>query len=257
MRRFQLFEFTDLDSWPEPFRALLTDHLRTLLEIAKPFNGKASAVAEALRRGKTRKVVDLCSGSGGPWSHFKKEVERELGEEISVLLTDKYPNTKAAERLRSLEGFEYLSGVDALDVSASLDGIRTVIDGFHHFTPEQAQGILADAVSKKRPIIVLECIQRTWIDFVLTAISPLLVLLLAPFVKPFRFTRLIFTYLVPIAPLVVTWDAAVSVLRCYTPAELLGMARAVSGDGYEWEAGAARNKGTWLVGWPIDAASGT
>jgi hypothetical protein len=257
MKRFHLFEFTDLSFWPNVFRTLLTDHLHTFLEMSRPFNPKAGAIAEALRRGQTRQIVDICSGGSGPWLHLKGEVEKELGEDISVLLTDKFPNQKAASRIEQIPGVDYcLESVDALAVPPRFAGMRTVVDGLHHFPPELARGILADAVNQGRPIVVLEGLQRTWRELLQTALLPLFVLILAPVVKPFKLSRLFFTYLVPVAPVVIAWDAAVSVLRCYTPEELLEMGHSVGG-GYAWEAGAYRHKGapvTWLVGLPKPAA---
>ena len=253
MKRFQLFEFTDLSFWPDVFRTLLTDHLHTFLEMTKPFNLKAGAIAEALRRGKTSQIVDICSGGSGPWLHLKQQVEKELGGKVSVLLTDKFPNQKTAVRIEELEGLDYcLESVDALAVPETFNGIRTIVDGLHHFPPELARKILADAVQKGRPIIVLEGLQRTWREFLQTALLPLFVLLLAPFVKPFKLSRLFFTYVVPVAPFVIGWDGAVSVLRCYTPEELLEMGRGAGGS-FEWDAGTYRHKGapvTWLVGLP-------
>lgn len=253
MKRLHLFEFTDLGFWPDVLRSLLTDHLHTFLEMNRPFDVKAPAIAEALRRGGTRRIVDLCSGGSGPWLHLKGQVERELGEKISVLLTDKFPNQQSAARLELMEGLDYcLESVDALAVPEKFDGIRTMVDGLHHFPPDLARGIFADAVRKNQPIVILEGLQRTWKDLLPPLFLPLFTLLFAPFVKPFKLSRLLFTYLIPIAPFVITWDVAVSVLRCYTPEELLEMARSTGPD-FEWEAGAYRHKGipvTWLVGFP-------
>ena len=51
----------------------------------------------------------------------------------------------------------------------------------------------------------------------------------------------------------VTWDAVVSVLRCYTPGEWLDLALgAEGGKGYVWEAETYRKSGlsvTYLVGY--------
>jgi hypothetical protein len=253
MRRIQLFEFTDLSFWPEVFRALLTDHLHTFLEISRPFTPRVSTIAEALRRGKTREIVDLCTGGSGPWLHLKTEVEKELGEEISVLLTDKFPNQASAERVSKTPGIEYcMESVDALAIPDRFGGIRTLVDSLHHFPPRLARDILADSVAKGRPIVILEGLQRNWRELIQVALLPLFVVLLAPMVKPFKWSRMLFTYLLPVAPVVIGWDGAVSVLRCYTPDELLEMGRS-TGDSFEWQAGTYRHNGfavTWLSGVP-------
>ncbi len=40
----------------------------------------------------------------------------------------------------------------ALDVPESLRGMRTMFEGFHHFKPDHARKILADAVEKRTAI---------------------------------------------------------------------------------------------------------
>jgi hypothetical protein len=61
--------------------------------------------------------------------------------------------------------------------------------------------------------------------------------LLVPFVRPFRLTRALLTYLIPAIPLLFAWDGMVSGLRAYTPEELLALATAVPGsERYTWKA---------------------
>ncbi len=54
-------------------------------------------------------------------------------------------------------------------------------------------------------------------------LSPIAVLLMTPFIKPFKVDRIIFTYLIPILPLLTLWDGVISVLRTHTVAELKQM----------------------------------
>ena len=53
---------------------------------------------------------------------------------------------------------------------------------------------------------------------------PLAVLVLTPAVRPFRWSRLFWTYLVPVLPPPILFDGVVSCLRVYTPEEMLAMA---------------------------------
>ncbi|NOT61867.1 MAG: class I SAM-dependent methyltransferase, partial [Acidobacteria bacterium] len=78
---------------------------------------------------------------------------------------------------------------------------------------------------------------------------------LTPFIRPFRWTRLLWTYLLPVVPLVVVFDGVVSVLRSYTVAELQAFAAELSGSGYEWDVGETAAQGwrapvTYLIGYP-------
>jgi hypothetical protein len=74
---------------------------------------------------------------------------------------------------------------------------------------------------------------------------PLFAWLLTPRIRPFRWSRVLLTYLVPLIPLVVLWDGLVSCLRTRTPEELSALSR--SFPQYNWQAGYARGPGSWLA----------
>src|SRR5262249_18310381 len=73
--------------------------------------------------------------------------------------------------------------------------------------------------------------------------TPLRVLVLAPFIRPFRWSRLFWTYLVPALPLVLLFDVIVSILRIYSAPELRDLIAGL--DRYPWEMGRVR-KIQWL-----------
>jgi hypothetical protein len=82
------------------------------------------------------------------------------------------------------------------------------------------------------------------------------ILLLTPFVRPFRWSRLLFTYGVPLIPLLVLVDGTVSMLRVYLADEMRELVASVPGhQRFEWDIGATRLPGlpiglTHLVGVP-------
>jgi hypothetical protein len=225
----------------------MTEYLQASQEIAG--RGVVEMVAEkveSLVAGRPHEVVDLCSGSGG----LSPAVARRLAERgapVEVTLTDLFPSADTAARLTPAERAHvrvHAAPVDACRVPAELRGARTVFIGFHHFPPAAARGVLADAVRANVPILVFEGTERrlsALVPFVL--LTPLVVLLLTPLVRPFRWSRLFFTYLVPILPLAILWDGIVSHLRTYTTDELLALAHGLA-DGWRWEARRERIPGT-------------
>jgi hypothetical protein len=54
------------------------------------------------------------------------------------------------------------------------------------------------------------------------------------FIRPFRWKRLLWTYVIPLIPLTCWWDGLVSACRAYTVAEMLAMTQGF--DDYEWKA---------------------
>jgi hypothetical protein len=169
---------------------------------------------------------------------------------VPVILTDLY--THRGPKISGHLPF-HTEPVDARAVPASLDGFRTVFTAFHHFRPDEARAILADAVRNGQGIAVFEAARRAPWEILVVALTWLGVLLAAPFVRPWRWSRFFWTYLPPVLPLVGTFDGIVSCLRAYSPGELRELVRGL--DGYDWEIGDMRGgwsplRGTYLIGVP-------
>ena len=73
-----------------------------------------------------------------------------------------------------------------------------------------------------------------------------------PFIRPFKWSNIFFTYCIPLIPLFTMWDGLVSVLRSYTKAEMEQMTRDL--EFYSWEIGKIKVRGnfgvTYLLGYP-------
>jgi hypothetical protein len=255
--RIHLFELEDQAWFPNIVRNLATDYLQymeTKMQLHRP---AVPLLSSALRESHSTTVVDLCAGGGGPVVALYEDMKRD-GFPARFILTDKFPNLPAFERLqRDHPGIEaYRDPVDATDVSPRLSGFRTVFNAFHHFKPDEARAVLRSAVSARQPIGVFEIPERTIPIVITTALlTPILVLLVTPFIRPFRWSRLLFTYPLPLVPLTCLWDGFVSQLRAYTPHELKELATSLGDVGYRWDAGKVRLQGspahlTYLIGHP-------
>ena len=255
--RFHLFELEDQSWFPNIVRDLATDYLQFMETKMKLHRPVVPILAAALHESGTGTVIDLCAGGGGPVVALSEDL-RSAGVSARFVLTDKFPNLPAFERLtRDHPGIEgYRDPVDATDVPATLTGFRTLFNAFHHFKPDDARAVLRSAVEARQPIGVFEIPERAiWIVLATAVLTPILVLLATPFIRPFRLTRLLFTYLLPLVPLTCFWDGFVSQLRAYTPDELKNLATSLGDVGYRWDAGKVRLQGslahlTYLIGIP-------
>jgi hypothetical protein len=260
MRRLHLFEIEDLSGCPAPVRDAMTDYLQFVIERTRPYATVARRLSEALKSTGGNRVVDLCSGAGGPWTGLLPE----LGDDVRVLLTDRYPNVAAFRQVEQASGgrISYEAApVDATDVPEGLRGFRTLFTGFHQFPVKAARAILEDAVVKEEGIAVLEATQRKPAVLLGMLLVPLIVLLVTPFTHPFRVSRLLLTYLLPVVPLAALWDGIVSCLRTYTPDELREMVASLPDRGYTWEIGEQKVPGsaaavTYLIGLPRSPRAG-
>lgn len=217
----------------------MTDFLRFLMETFAPYRGAAPIVVRALGSVGDTRIIDLCSGGGGPWLDLVRRIPAEGGPVPHVLLTDWFPNRAAFARLREMSGGAITGDPDSVSataVPARLAGFRTLFTALHHFPPAEAHAILADAARARQRIAVFEVTSRSALALLGILFLPLLVLLFTPFIRPFRWSRLLWTYLVPLVPLAVWFDGTVSCLRTYTPAELRDLVADLQ-EGYEWEIG--------------------
>lgn len=249
--RLHLFEFLDQPWLPGPLRRGEVDYLRVVLDRLRPYDGMAPRLAELLRAAGTDRVIDLCSGAGGPWRTLLPKL-RAVHEEAEVVLTDLHPTP--VEELPP--GMHYRgTPVDATRVPEELTGVRTLFEGLHHFPPERARALLADAATRGVPFAAFELTQRSPLSilFQLLLIVPL-VWGFTPLIRPVRGWRLVLTYLVPIIPLLILWDGVVSSLRTYAPTDLERLTAGLGGDGYRWSSGIHRARGvsiTYLIGQPV------
>lgn len=262
MRRFHLFEIEDQPWCPRVLRDAATDFLQFMVHLGRNYAPAAPRLRDLLRRTGHTRVVDLCSGGGGPWVGLYTDLSAEGLPGLQVALTDLYPNRAAHERLSALTAgavSHHPQPVDASSVPPELAGVRTLFSGFHHFSLEAARAVLANAVDARQPIAIFEAAHRSVSGLLGMLFTPLAVLLVTPAIRPFRVSRLFWTYVLPLLPLIVLFDGCVSCLRVYTPAELLALTAGLGAGTYHWEAGEDRGPGplpvTYLIGYPVEAVA--
>jgi hypothetical protein len=255
-RRRHLIEIHEQPWCPRSLRDSVTDAIAFFTSVGRPFDVVKEQLIDAVRESGADQIVDLCSGAGGPWLELARALE---GSSLGVVLTDLHPNQEAFRRAcRSGNGTirSHPDPVDARAVPQGLDGFRTLFTSFHHFRPAEALRVIEDAVRRGRGIAVFEAQERRLGAMLFFLLYVPLTFAAAPFMRPFRWQRLLWTYVVPALPLVVTLDAIASCLRTYTPEELREMAAAAGADA---RVGRVRAKGlplsvSYLIALPLRAA---
>jgi hypothetical protein len=110
--------------------------------------------------------------------------------------------------------------------------------------------VLHAAAAAKQPIAIFEVSERS-ARTLPVLLTPLVVWIVTPLMRPFLWRRLLWTYLVPLVPLTCLWDGIVSQLRAYTVGELRQLCEGSAP--MHWEAGQvpiAKGRGrlTYLIG---------
>lgn len=196
-------------------------------------------VDEVLSESGEHKIVDLCSGSGGPMESIYVNLKKDHPN-LEMELTDLYPNLDTASVINSKEdGISFQTeSVNAAEVPESLKGVRTMICSFHHMPPKVARGILENAKYSKQPLVVFELSDNSFPRLLAWTAFPINIIMsffITPLARPLTWYQLVFTYLIPVIPICYGWDGAVSNLRTYTVDDLDELLEGLEDDTYSWK----------------------
>jgi hypothetical protein len=266
MRRVQFIELHEQSWVASSLRDEITDALQFGLNLAKAYAPIAPLLQGVIDSLGSCSVVDLCSGGGGPWLELSRNLQSQKlqgdapGLQIShIWLTDKYPNLRALENTGT-PSENIPSSVDAMKVPSELKGLRTMFTSFHHFSPEDARAILQNAVDAREGIGIFEITRRAPLTIGLMFPWALMPFVCTPWIRPFRWSRLLWTYLIPIIPLVFLFDGVVSCLRTYRPHELREIVDKLTASEYQWQIGehsSGKVPITYLIGYPRACLAGS
>jgi len=261
MKRIHLFEFEDSAWFPNWLRVRMTRLIVVVHRLMGTSEELAKIIDKALSASGKTKIIDLCSGSGGPMPDVVQVLEEKYNRKnIELTLSDLYPNLKAAKRFNSeKDNVSYeIQPVDVTKIGADRQGLRTMISSFHHMTPEAAKQILQSAQNDQQPICIFEISDNS--APILPAlilslpITFLMCLFITPLARPMTWQQLVFTYLIPIIPICYAWDGSVSNVRTYTLKDLDELISDIQTPKYKWEKGTigGRMKKMYLTGMPVE-----
>lgn len=237
MGRIHLVELEDLSWFPAFLRDYGTDYLQFLSNKTKMYEPVIPVIEKGLAQSGANRIIDLGSGGGGGLIWLNEQL-LENHPDLKITLTDFYPNLPAFEHTKKqAENFDFVkTPVDARDVPAELDGLRTQFLSFHHFKPKDAKRILQNAVDSGSSIAIFEAQERSFLSLFAMMFSPITAFLITPFIRPFKLGRLVFTYLIPIVPFFVWWDGMVSSLRTYSVEEMNALVAELNkAESYDWD----------------------
>ena len=224
---------------PRFSKKLFDRFLQFLSNKTNLYNPIIPIIEETLRNRKISTIIDLGSGGGGGLVRLNEELKKNVPE-LNIIMTDYFPNIIAFEHTKKLSpNFSYEKNpVDARNVPANLKGLRTQFLSFHHFKPAEAKLILQHALDSKSPIAIFEAQERSLSSIIAMLLSPVSVFLTSPFIRPFKIGRIVFTYLIPIVPLIVLWDGIISSLRTYSVKEMNELIQSLNKhEIYDWQVG--------------------
>jgi hypothetical protein len=251
---FRLFEFEDMKWFPQVIRQGMMDYLGHLITWSSFYQPCAEIIQWVLIKSQTNAVMELCAGSGGGTVRMLAYLDR-LDCHPSLMLSDLYPQSGSWKKLNEkYPAIKFAADpVNALDVPENFTGLRLMFSALHHFPPQKVQALMLDAMRKKSPVAFFDAGTTNPLYLLLVwLIEPLTFALLTPFFKPFSWTRIVFTYFIPLIVLCTLWDGSISVLRFYSKKQLVQFAAHYSSGDYGWQAGQLKNR----LGFPVNYLAG-
>lgn len=198
-------ELEDLEWFPSLLRKFQMDFLAFAVIRFKVYEG----FIQHLRNAECTKqsMVDLCSGSGEP----AITIFRKSDCFSQLTLTDKYPTVN----FFAGSNIEYIpESIDVLKMEFQPNVCYTMFNAFHHFSDEDKLKLIKRVSESGSQGYFVEILEP-WADTLLKVIIATTVglLLVTPFIKPFSWKRLLFTYIIPVNIFTITFDGVVSVLK--------------------------------------------
>lgn len=256
-RRLHGIELLDIPRCPRVVRDGALDYLQFIIRAGRAYAPVVPLLARTLAARRIESIVDVCSGGGGPWPDLRaKLVQAGAPNGLQVTLTDLYPNIEAF-RMNSLVDSNVDGVAESIDIERAeipLSGLRTSFSSFHHFDEPTAERVLRNLAQNSEGVFIAEITERRALSMAFMLLAPLLVWLATPCLRPFTWSRLLFTYLIPAIPFVVCYDGIVSCFRTYSPREFETLLTAVADLNYEWQVGRLTPRGqlpvTYVLGLP-------
>ncbi|KAM0425309.1 hypothetical protein ACHAPT_009365 [Fusarium lateritium] len=268
--RMHLFEIDD-QPWFSPSLRVIVQAILTQtwsLNLPIPSTSPAQIAASKLIQHLdssllSLRFVDFCAGAGGPSPLLEQQVNTYLRssnrEEVDFVLTDIHPNIAAWTRIANQNPRITYDG-QSVDASRAPERLTQSKDGrsvfrlfnlaFHHFDDGLARCILKDTVDCNQGFAIFELQDRGILSFIADLLLPIGVILSAPYyaLKWRAPSVFIFTWLIPIIPIVLIWDGIVSSLRTREPEEVEALLRSCGADASGWEMRSGKEMFLWPCG---------
>lgn len=220
------FELEDQSWFPPLLRFYQMEYLSWLATRLHLYRPLTDAADYLLQQHPSRQWTDCCSGAAGPVASL---VDEGLDPSL-LILADQYPQLPAELLLVPFDLVHYRLPADSIPG----EGLVTMFNAFHHFAADVQQQWLQQVAAQQRPLLLAEITRPTLLSWLAVTLAGTVgVLLFTPFIQPFSFKRILFTYLLPLNIISITWDGWMSVFGAVRRRRLQALASHLNSATYQ------------------------
>lgn len=203
-------ELEDYPFFPNLLRKFQTDYIGTIVKWFNVYKPIIRLINNSNYN--SNELWDLCSGSSEPAEYIFKNQNKFQ----NLILSDKFPQS-----LRHQDNIDYKKeSIDAINHEFNSNYCYTMFNAFHHFDDIDKLKIINKIIKNKSEAMIVEILEPTIINYFKIFLATTLgVLVFSPFIKPFDIKRMIFTYIIPINILTISYDGLISVYKSKTASQ--------------------------------------
>ena len=201
----------------------------------------AQHLAMALNEGNQNVAVDLYSKGGKAVETVYNTVVGLGNQHFHVILTNEQPNVNQFHELaHRAPGIKYIKH-PVNPFSCNFEGLRMMLSGLRYMSPADTSAWMATCVSYRNPIALFELSRNSvWTALFMSLLFPLFAVLGIPFMK-LCFRRILFTFFIPLIPILAWYEGLTSCLLAYKKSQLIEIVKQADPEHqFKWRIGEIR-----------------
>ena len=221
MNTRRLKELHDYPWFPATWRKGMTDFLAFFATFLMQYDPAFPMILKIIQQSGLKRVRDFCSGGASYLLKLDRYLNVENDLHVNLIMTDKYPDIKTFKRLAERSGgtLSYSAEpADALAPPPEKQEFRVMFSAMHHFSLPELELMIEQAVADDCGVGFFDYAMHNHFRtlLLLPGVVPL-VWILTPFMLPFSWKRLLWTYILPAIPVMLLIDGFISRWNGYKP----------------------------------------
>ncbi len=248
MIRLQIPQISNSCYVPEWFKNLINEFLDHIVRMVNANHPFIPLIEKAISEG-VKHIYLFAPEVGGSSALIAKKI-KETSPHVEITVLNDLLSKKRLQYLIYL-GEETLKDLkmQSIHEEIKLNSLLISINHAHKLSDSEFIQHISYLQGKFDRILIGEGNNKSLRQVIgMTLIVPLVILLMTPFIRPLRFSRLLLTYIWPVLPLAIVWDGLAALFRIRSPALLIKLAETLDSKKWKWSADKLpNNRGGFII----------